>query len=110
MKVIIEAPNFNAREELIKFVEEQLEKLTSLSDNIIEAYVVLKTEKSDNKENKFCEIRLGIPGNDLFASKQHGTFEAAVVNTVDALKHQLNRWKGEKSKTNFRGLKPSLEA
>ncbi len=93
MKLTIETPNLNAKESLTSFVQETIDKLETISDRIIEGHVFLKLDKFDNKENKVCEIKLLMPGNDLFASKHSDTFEQAVVMTTDALKHQLKRWK-----------------
>ena len=39
-----------------------------------------------------------IPGNELFASSQSNTFEGAVVQAAEAVKHQLERWKGAAKK------------
>lgn len=93
MKTIIETPNFSAKEGLTEYVNKHVGKLETLSDRIIESHVYLKVDKSDTRENKVCEIKLIIPGNDLFASKQAATFEEAVTLTIDALKHQVKRWK-----------------
>jgi putative sigma-54 modulation protein len=93
MKTIIETPNFNAKDSLTDFVKLHVEKLETLSDQIVESRVFLKLDKFDNKENKVCEIKVSLPGNDLFASKHADSFEEAVTQCVDALKHQLKRWK-----------------
>ena len=68
MKIDIQTPGIKARQELLDLITEKVSKLEHLSDRILEARVLLKTEKSDIRDNKICEIRLVIPGNDLFAS------------------------------------------
>ena len=93
MKITIQSPDFKADQKLIDFVNEKIEKLGKFSDRIHEANVTLKLDKSDPRDNKICEIRLGIPGNDLFASKQCKTFEEADAKTSDALKSQIDAWK-----------------
>ncbi|MEQ8415557.1 MAG: HPF/RaiA family ribosome-associated protein [Imperialibacter sp.] len=93
MKTIIETPNFNVKDSLTEFVKLNVEKLEIISDKIVESRVFLKLDKFDNKENKVCEIKVSLPGNDLFASKHADSFEEAVVLTVEAIKHQLKRWK-----------------
>ncbi|MEQ8687927.1 MAG: HPF/RaiA family ribosome-associated protein [Imperialibacter sp.] len=93
MKTIIETPNFNVKDSLTEFVKLHVEKLEIISDKIVESRVFLKLDKFDNKENKVCEIKVSLPGNDLFASKHADSFEEAVVLTVEAIKHQLKRWK-----------------
>jgi ribosomal subunit interface protein len=93
MKTIIQSPDFKAQQDLIDFVNEKVEKLTLFSDRIIESRVLLKLDKSDTKENKISEIKLVIPGNDLFASKQAKSFEEATTKAVDALRRQIEEWK-----------------
>lgn len=93
MKITIQTPDFKADQKLIDLVNERMEKLSRFSDRILEASVTLKLDKSENKENKISEIRLSIPGNDLFASKQCKSFEEAVAKTSDALKSQIDSWK-----------------
>lgn len=92
--MIIQTPHIKAQQSLLDFVKEKVEKLELLTDKIIESRIFLKLDKSDNRENKVCEIMLLIPGNDLFASSHSNTFEGAVVQTTDALRSQLERWKG----------------
>jgi len=93
VKVTTRSIHFNADEKLLKFIEEKIDKLTNLSDNIIEAEVYLRLEKDSNTENKMVEIKLGIPGNDLFAKKNSRSFEVAVDGTVEALRRQLKKRK-----------------
>lgn len=93
MTIIIQHPDFKPSPELIEFVHTHTGKLASLSDRILEARVLMKLNKSDTRQNKVCEIRLVIPGNDLFASHESSSFEEALTKTTDALKVQVERWK-----------------
>jgi len=93
MKITIQAPDFKPRETLTSFVEDNVGKLALLSDRIIEGRVYLKLDKSDSRENKVCEIKLVIPGQDLFASKQSSSFEDAVMQAIEAVRPQVERWK-----------------
>lgn len=93
MKIKIQSPSFHPSDKLIDFTNDKIEKLFQHSSRIMEASVVLKVDKSDDRSNKFCEIRLSIPGNDLFVSRQCVSFEEAVLTAVDALKQQLISWK-----------------
>jgi ribosomal subunit interface protein len=89
MKIEIQSLGFDASKHLTTFVEENLTKLEKLFTPILEAQVSLK--KGVDVEDRSCEIKLVIPGDDLFASKQGETFEIAVHDTIDALKHQIER-------------------
>ena len=93
MKINIQSPSFHPSDKLIDFTNDKIQKLLQYSTRIIEARILLKVDKSDDRSNKFCEIRLSIPGNDLFASRQCESFEDAVLKTVDAIKQQLITWK-----------------
>ncbi len=93
IKVITHSIHFDADEKLLQVIEEKINKLTTITDNIIEAEVYLRLEKDSNTENKMVEIKLGIPGNDLFAKKNSRSFEVAVDSTVEALRRQLKKRK-----------------
>ena len=93
MKTNIQSIGFTASEALIEFVNEKTAKTGLHLENIISCEVCLSTDKSSTKENKVCDIRLVIPGNDLLANAQCKTFEEAVAHTVDALVKQIEKHK-----------------
>jgi putative sigma-54 modulation protein len=93
MKTIIQSPDFTASKALLEFVQVNANKLTSFSDQLSECRVLLKLNKSDEKENKICEMKFFVPGENFFASKSSHSFEDATVKAIDAVKHQLARWK-----------------
>jgi putative sigma-54 modulation protein len=97
MKVNIQSVHFDADQKLIDFIETKIEKLTSQYDKIIETDVTLRLDKATNNENKIAEIRLHVPGNDLYAKRQCKSFEEATDQSVDALKNQIIKHK-EKQK------------
>ncbi len=89
MKINIQTPGFKADQKLLDFVTDKLQKLDQLNDNILEGNVTLKLDKSDTQENKICEIKLAIRGNDLFAARQSHSFEEATNKVFAALKRQI---------------------
>jgi putative sigma-54 modulation protein len=98
MKLKIQSIHFDADKKLLDFIEEKVSKLDQFYDGIIGTDVILKLEKSSNVENKVAEIKIMIPGNDLFAKKKSKSFEEAVDTCVEALKAQVKKRK-EKAKT-----------
>lgn len=98
MNMIIETPNIKAREQLLDFVKEKVGKLELLAEKIVDCRVYLKVDKSHTRENKFCEIKLAIPGSDLFASAQSSNFEEAVQQAIAAMKHQIERSRDAKKR------------
>mgnify|MGYP003576156136 FL=1 len=93
MKINIQSLSFHANEKLLDFAEDKISKLAQYNASVIEAQVTLKAIKSASKNSKICEIKLAIPGNDLFASKKSDSFEDAILRSSEALKQQLLAWK-----------------
>lgn len=89
MKITIQSPGYKANQKLLAFVTKKLQNLDHFNETIIEGQVCLKIDKSGTKENKNCEIKLVVPGNDLFATKNGQKFEDAIIKVVNALKSQL---------------------
>ncbi|MCW3103006.1 MAG: raiA [Bacteroidetes bacterium] len=93
MTIKIQSVHFDADKKLLEFVQERVDKLNLYYDGIINSEVILKIDKSDAAENKIAEIKLHIPGNDLFAKKQCKSFEEAIDTSIDALKIQVKKHK-----------------
>ncbi len=89
MKVQIHSIHFDADKALLAFIESKLQKLTVFNDTIISSEVFLRVEKRDRKENKLVEIKLHIPGKELFAKRNSISFEAAADQVVEALRRQI---------------------
>lgn len=92
MEVVIQSLGFTAGEGLEGFVNEKLEKFNRES-SIIRANVTLYIGAEGDPNRYFCEIRLEVPGNDLFVKKNSDTFEKAVVSAADALQRSRRRAK-----------------
>lgn len=93
MNVKIQSINFNTKQELEDFIHEKTEKLFRLYDKTISCEVILKIEKSETGDNKLCDIRMVIPGNDLLAGARSNTFEEATMLAIEALERQIHRKK-----------------
>lgn len=95
MNVKVQSVHFDADKKLLAFVDERIAKLNGMHDNITSSEVILRLENSESKENKVAEIKLNIPGKELFAKRQCKTFEEAIDTSVDALKNQIAKHKGK---------------
>jgi putative sigma-54 modulation protein len=94
MNINVQSIHFDADTKLIDFIREKLSKLTQFTDGILSAEVFLRLEKDgENRENKLVEVRLAVPGNELFAKRQDKTFEEATIAAVEALRNQVVRTK-----------------
>lgn len=93
MDVIIQSLGFKAGEGLESYVREKLGKLTP-NDNIIRANVTMYVGADKNTPDTWCEIRLEVPGNDLFVKESaKDDFEQAVDTTVNKLQSMLRKAK-----------------
>lgn len=99
MNIKIQSIKFDADKKLTDFIEKKVSKLERYFDNIVDAEVFLRLQNSQELDNKVAEIRLKVPGSDLFAQRQSKTFEEAVDDSIDALKIQI-----QKHKDKLRGI------
>ena len=100
MRVNINAVHFKADKKLLAFIKEKMEKLTKVFDGVIDSEVSLKLDNNESRDNKIAEIRLVVPGTNLYAKKQSRTFEESTDVAVEALRRQLKKHK-EKLRANF---------
>ena len=85
--------HFTADDKLVDFIHGKVKKLEQMYDNIIASEVYLRLDKNDQNENKIAEVKLILPGNELFAKKQCKSFEEAADLAVSALKKQVEKHK-----------------
>ena len=93
MDIKINSVHFDADKKLIKFLNDRINKLAHFFEGIISAEVFLKLENTQELDNKMVEIRLLVPGYDLFAKKQSKTFEEAADDAMEALRKQVQKHK-----------------
>lgn len=95
MQLQVHSIHFDADQKLIDFINEKVGKLSQFHDQIIAGEVYLRLENSENKENKVAEIKLFVPGKDLFAKRQCKSFEEATDTAVEALRRQIRKHKAK---------------
>lgn len=93
MDVKINSVHFDADKKLVKFINDKISKLAHFFEGIIGAEVFLKLENTQELDNKQVEIRLMVPGYDMFAKKQSKSFEEATDEVIDALRKQIQKHK-----------------
>lgn len=89
MDIIIQSLGFNAGESLESFIREKVNTLKS--EVIVRANVTLFKGPASNPESDYCEIRLEVPGNDLFVKRNAAYFEVSVNECVDILNKQIKK-------------------
>ncbi|MDZ4822046.1 MAG: HPF/RaiA family ribosome-associated protein [Flavobacteriales bacterium] len=93
MQVQVQSIHFVADQKLVSFIEDKIEKLATFHDRILRGDVFLRLDRSDIKENKIAEVKIAVPGRELFAKKQSSTFEEAAEHAVEAVRRQISKHK-----------------
>jgi putative sigma-54 modulation protein len=91
MDIIIQSLGFTAGESLENFIREKVEGIKG--DNIVRANVTLFKGPAGNPEADYCEIRLEVPGNDLFVKRNSPFFETSVSECADVLNQSVKKVK-----------------
>ncbi len=92
MKLQVHSIHFDADIKLIDFIQKKLNKLETFYDRLVDGEVFLRLN-NEGVENKTVEIKVRVPGNQLFAVEKARSFEAATDLATDALRIQLKKFK-----------------
>ncbi len=93
MKLQMHSIHFDADQKLIDFIQRKSDKLDTYYDRIIDGEVFMRLDKNDKSENKIVEIKLNVPGKQLFAKNQSDSFEAAADEAIEGLRRQIKKFK-----------------
>ena len=93
MTVNFQYVNTDVSDTLSQFTEERLEKLTQKYEFLIAAQVYFKHDDNNHEAGKICKIELSLPGPRIFATSNKHNYEAAVNETINDLKRQLEKRK-----------------
>ncbi|WP_120241467.1 ribosome hibernation-promoting factor, HPF/YfiA family [Marinifilum flexuosum] len=96
MNMKMQSVGFKADSKLEAFINQKLKKLEKLENSITTYNVILNVDKASNRENKVVEVKMQVPGSELFAKKQSKTFEEATDLVADALRSQILKYKEKK--------------
>ena len=97
MKLQVHSIHFDADSKLINFIQRKIDKLETFYDRLVDGEVFLRLN-NEGIENKTVEIKLKVPGSQLFAKEQARSFEAATDLATEALRNQLKKFKTKESK------------
>ena len=100
MKVNAQYVNFNAKGELVNFIQKRMDKLETFYDKVIRSDVYLKLENTSAKENKVVEIKLHVAKDNFVVKKRCKSFEEAVDSACRSLERKLIK---KKEKTRVYG-------
>ncbi|WP_295667454.1 HPF/RaiA family ribosome-associated protein [uncultured Mucilaginibacter sp.] len=97
MKITVQSIRFNADRKLLDFIQKKTDKLNTFYDQIINGEVYLKLENVEDEANKITEIKLSLPGSQLFVKEQCKTFEEATDLAIESLRKQIDKYKQKKN-------------
>ncbi|HYC83614.1 MAG TPA: ribosome-associated translation inhibitor RaiA [Chryseosolibacter sp.] len=92
MKLQVHSIHFDADRKLINFIQKKIDKLETFYDRLVDGEVFLRLN-NEGIENKTVEIKLKVPGSQLFAVEKARSFEAATDQAANALRNQLKKFK-----------------
>ena len=93
MNVNFQSVNYTADIKLVEFTQKRIEKITQFYNQIVDVFVYTKVENSPDKINKFAELKIGIPGDDVIVKKTAKSFEEAINQAADSAERILKRRK-----------------
>lgn len=99
MRLQMHAVKFTADQSLLDFIQAKLDKLDTFHDRIISGEVFLRLEGADSNKvkEKIVEVRLMLPGKELFVKEHDKSFESATDRVLDVLKDKLVRFKQKRN-------------
>ena len=92
MKLKVHSIHFDADQKLVYFIQKKVNKLETFYDRLVDGEVFLRLN-NEGIENKTVEIKVNVPGTQLFAIEKARSFEAAADLATDALIMQLKKFK-----------------
>jgi putative sigma-54 modulation protein len=92
MKLQVHSIHFDADQKLITYIQRKLDKLETFYDRMVDGEVFLRLN-NEGIENKTVEIKLRVPGSQLFAIEKARSFEEATGLAAEALRNQLKKFK-----------------
>ena len=93
INVHFQSVNYKADKKLKEFAKKRIEKLSLFYNQIIEVYVFTKVENSSDGINKWTELKIGIPGDDIVVKKISKSFEESINSAADSAERILKRRK-----------------
>jgi putative sigma-54 modulation protein len=99
----IHSVHFDADQKLLDYCQKKVDKLDTFYDRIVDGEVILRLEQShlNKKEvfgNKTVELKINIPGQQLFVKESSVTFEAGIDEASERMARQLVKQKEKRNK------------
>ena len=95
MEAIYQFVKLEKSEALQEFAQKKLDKLEVKYNFIVKAQVYFKKEEAQDPDGFICNIKLSVPGPQIFAESNKDSFESATAETVKDLDKQLAKKKSQ---------------
>ena len=69
MNINLNAVRFKPDVKLEEFIDKKVSKLETVYERVLGAEVILRLEVKEKSMNKVAEVKLLVPGEDIFAKK-----------------------------------------
>ena len=89
MNVQINSVNFSIAGKLNFLIQKKIQKLVSITNNLISAEIYLKVDKPRSYNNKIVEIKFRSDLGVFFAKKNTNSFEESICLVSQALRKQI---------------------
>ncbi|MBQ9440369.1 MAG: HPF/RaiA family ribosome-associated protein [Paludibacteraceae bacterium] len=97
MTINIKDIDFQLAQKLEEYTHKKAAKISKLLPSAETLNITYKLIKPETNMNKEAQLRLNTKDGELFASKVADTFEDALLQAIEALEHQIDKFK-EKNK------------
>ena len=88
--------NYKADLKLKYFAKKRIDKLSIFYSRIIDVFIFTKVENSSNGLNKWAELKITIPGDNIIVKKISKSFEESINSAAQSAERILKRRKGKK--------------
>tara|TARA_A100001011_G_scaffold400582_1_gene516470 strand:- start:124 stop:417 length:294 start_codon:yes stop_codon:yes gene_type:complete len=85
--------NYKADIKLKAFAKTRIEKLSLFYNKIIDVFIFTKVENTSNGINKWAELKIIIPGDDIIVKKISKSFEESINLAAESAERILIRRK-----------------
>ena len=92
MKLQMHSIHFDADTKLLDFVQRKVDKLETFYDRMVDGEVFLRLN-NEGIQNKTVEIKINMPGSQIFAKEEAKSFEEATDLATEALRRQIKKYK-----------------
>ena len=89
IKLDIQTVDFDPTSDVMSTIRNELKKLMRIYGNIVGADVYLKMSSRSEPDNKVARIRVGVPGQNLFAEACSTTWNQALSDVTGKLRTQI---------------------